>query len=398
MLVWHLPSDLSLRYKPRKELLRLFIGGVCRRVAMALFSIFSPVYMYGILSERGFELTDILLYIALYYIIIFTTKIFSLSIAENLSRVIGFKTTMKLSAFPYLLFVVFLLLAVFNPLFLIVAALLWGLQSGLFWWGYHGYFVKAGDKNTFGRDVGEAGFLETVAVVITPIIGAGLATAVGFWSVFVLGGFFVILTVLFLGGGEDLRQKTDIKFTKVIQLMFSKKSISLAYLGSGAEVIVYTVFWPIFLFLFFGEVLSMGAIVALSTLFAALFAVVVGEMTDIKGVRSFVALGSPLVFVSWVLRYLLRNPLFFVVADTSWNLGQRMVSLPLNALSYRKATKRGRTAYSIMFRELAITIGPLVTMLIFSLVLLAGGGLESIFVIAGLFSLFPLVAIFRKRF
>ena len=79
------------------------------------------------------------------------------------------------------------------------------------------------------------------------------------------------VALLLLGKDHERRQRRDIKFSEVISLIKSHKSISLAYIGSSAETVLYMVIWPLFLFGFFGQVISLGAVVSVSVFFAAIF-------------------------------------------------------------------------------------------------------------------------------
>ena len=282
------------------------------------------------------------------------------------------------------------------PLLFVPSAILWGAHAGFFWWGYHGYFIKEGDRRHFVRSIGEAGLLQTAASVFSPLLGALIASLFGFSILFLLAGVFMLFTLLILGRDHDRRQRRDIKFQEVFDLVKTHPSISLAYIGSSAEGILYSVAWPLFLFLFFGQVMSLGIIVSSASLIAALFALIVGSWVDKQGERRVVSSGVPLVFASWILRLLGRSLGFFIAADSLWNFGQRMIGLPLNALTYKKAIEGKSTGRAILFRETTLTIGSVFSLLLLLLWVSLGGCLSGAFVLAALFSLFPLIAVIGK--
>ncbi len=396
MISWPVPDNLNFLTHKRDGLIPLFLSGVSRRVAAALLSLFSPIYIFQIMKNFGGEQRLAIMIVLLYYLIILFSKLLSLVVAENLSQKAGFKSMIWASFIPFVVFIISLVLTSSWPVLFLVAALAWGIHSGFFWWGYHGYFIKAGDEEYFGHSIGKAGFLETSALVLSPFLGAIAITIFGFNALFFLSGIFMILALFFLGKDHDKRQRRDIVFKDILSLIKSHKSISLAYIGSSAESILYLVVWPLFLFLFFGQVLSLGIIVSAAVFLAAVFSLVVGRWVDKQGERTIVSFGTPLVAISWIIRLVQKSLPAFIVADTLWNFGQKMVVLPLRTLTYKKAVEGG-SARAILFRETTMTIGGVASLLLFAVWIFLGGGFDKGFIMAAVLSMLPLVAVFKKR-
>src|SRR3989344_4881403 len=139
----------------------------------------------------------------------------------------------------------------------------------------------------------------------------------------------------------------------------------------------------------------MGQIVTLAALVASIFSLAVGQWVDKQGEKTIVKIGSPLVFLSWVIRAVDRSFASFVFADSFWNFGERMVVFPLNALTYKKALEGKSSARAILFREISIVIGALLSLILLLLSFLILGNLEAVFWISAFFALFPLVAVIR---
>ncbi|MCH7730265.1 MFS transporter [Patescibacteria group bacterium] len=396
MLAWHLPINLNFFHRPKPDLMHLFLAGVARRVGVALLTLFSPIYIYQVTQGLGLAKSTSVILVLAYFFLILTTKLITFSISEDLSRKIGFKGIIWLSGIPFLVFIVSLVFASSYPYLFLLAAISWGIHAGFFWWGYHGYFIKTEDSEHFGQGVGEANFLETIASVLAPIVGALITTYFGFNTLFIFSGLFMIAGLLLLGKDHDKRQRRDIKFKEVLGLIRTHKSISLAYMGSSAESVLYSTIWPLFLFLFFGQVISLGAIVSVAALVASIFSIAVGDWVDRQGERTIIALGAPLSALSWILRILNKSFPVFIIADSLENFGQRMVNLPLNALTYKKALE-AESAKAILFRETTMIMGALLVLLILIGWIYFGGNLTGGFVLAAIFSTFPLVAIFKKR-
>ena len=375
----------------------LFWGGVARRISIILLSLFSPVYIYISATESGFSYKTAIFLVISFYVLEQLAKLVTISVSENLSQKIGFKGVMRASALPFFLFILLMLFAKNNIILFPLALITIGIHSGFYWWGYHGYFIKTGDEKHFGLSISEAGFLETFASVATPLIGAIIATFFGFGMIFIIAALFMTLAFVLIGKDHDKRQRRDVKFKEVFALIKRLKSISLAYIGSGGEVTTYGVVWPLFLFIFFGQVISMGQIVTLSALVASIFSLAVGQWVDKQGEKTIVKVGSPLVFLSWVIRAVDRSFASFVFADSFWNFGERMVALPLNALTYKKALEGKSSARAILFREISVIIGSLFSLTLLLISFLILGTLDGVFWISAFLALLPLVAVFKGK-
>jgi MFS family permease len=395
-ITWNFSDNINFLNHRKNELASLFLSGVIRRIAVTILSIFSPIYIYGIALKYNTNSRYAIVAVLLYYIITLLSRLVSFIFSENLSQKTGFKGIIRLSIIPFVLFLLSLAYASLWPFLFIFAAIFWGIHAGFYWWGYHGYFIKRGDDKHFGLRIGEARFLETIAAVFSPLLGALIVSYLGFNSLFVFSGIFMGTALLLLGKDHERRQRRDIKYSEVIPLIKSHKSISLAYIGSSAETLLYAVVWPIFLFIFFGQVISLGIIVSASVLFAAIFSLFLGKWVDKQGERKIVAVGVPLVTLSWFIRIINKSLPSFILADSVWNFGQRMVGLPLDTLTYKKGVEGG-SARAILFRATAIIIGGLIGLTLFIFWLLGGGGIEGVFIIAAILSTLPLIAVYKKR-
>jgi len=396
MLTWHLPSSLNIYYGQEKDLYHLFLSRVGRRISIILLQLFSPIYIFGIAKNLGSSTNQATIVVLLYYLLIFVSKFITLPISENLSQKTGFKGIIWASVIPFLIFIPSIIGARTNPYLLILAAASFGIHSAFFWWGYHGYFTKTAEKYHFGRRVGEEKLFETVASVATPFIGALIVSFMGFTALYITAAAIVILSMFLLGKDHDKRQKRDVRYVDVLKLIKRHKSVSLAYFGYGGESIMYSAVWPLFLFLLFGQVISLGIIVSISSLAAAAFALFVGDWVDKQGERKSILVGSPMVMISWLIRATVWTIPTFILADSIWNFGKRMVSIPLDTLAYRKA-QESESGKAILFRMTSVNAGAIVGLLVITLWVYLTGSLAGSFVIVALIAALPLVAVFKKR-
>ncbi|EKD62247.1 MAG: hypothetical protein ACD_52C00256G0001, partial [uncultured bacterium] len=274
-------------------------------------------------------------------------------------------------------------------LFLVFAAVTGGMHAGLYWWGYHGYFVKSGDVRHFGENIGQAQLLDTTAEILVPVLGGILVLISGFFPNFILASVFIVLSVVLLGRDHEKRQKHDVKFKEVYNLIKTHPVMSLAYIGGSFEAVFYLLIWPIFLFILFGRVLDFGAIVGAASFLSALVGVLVGRYIDRQGERQVVAMGSFLLSASWAIRLVLRSFGGYVFAESVANFGGRITALSLQELTYKKAIEAG-SAKAILFRETALVLGGVILIATMSLWVIFFGDLEKAFILPAVVSLFPL--------
>lgn len=383
-------------YNPGKDLSKLFFAGIARRVAISFLSFFSAVFIYQLYVDGGFTQRNAMYIVLLFYILLVAFKQAFLSVSEDLSQKIGFTGTMRLSFIPFVILILSLIFAESYPSLVFVAGIAWGIHAGLFWWGYHGYFIKKADSSHFGEGLGESEMLKTVVTIIAPVLGAVVIDVFGFQVAFLLSGLAMLVGVITLGDDKEVKQKHDIKYKDAIGLIFKHKSVAAAYFANGAEAVIYTVIWSLFLYFFFNGVLGMGIVVSISLFLSAIFAIFIGKKIDKSGERKVLAVGSPLFSLSWIMRIFASNPFSFILSDGLRNFSDKMVSLPLMELSYKKGVE-DYTSKAILFREIAIGFGALVALLVVFVFISLGLWFVEIFVLTAVLILLPLIPIFSKK-
>jgi MFS family permease len=389
-------SHTKLLYRPRGRLIRLFLAGVGRKVAITFLSIFSPLYIYQLYTRLGSSFKQAVLLVTFYFLLIYLTKIITIAFAEDLSRKIGFKKTMWFSAAPFTGLILSLVLSQFLPWLVFPGAIFWGMHAGLFWWGYHGYFVKTGDYEHFGEGIGEADLIQTLAASLTPIIGAIATSFLGFMAPFILSAVFMLLGLILLGTKKDTKQHHDVKVKEVLSLMWNRKLVSASYASFQADTSIYLIIWPLFLFLFFKSVISLGEIISISAFIAGILGIVAGRFVDKKGENKVVGAGSILLFFSWITKFFGRAASYFVGSEITRYFGFKFVDVSFGELSYKKATEKW-FAHAMLFREFSFSIGGIFAVLIVATMVYFGFSLSTVFVAAAFITLTPLLAVLKGK-
>lgn len=397
MTVFHHSHRIRFLNKPGSDLMKLFFSGVSRRVSQVFLSVFSSVFIYQSVIQAGYDFKAAVLSAVGFFILLIIFKAAAIMAAEDYTRVHGFKNAMETSLLPFTISIICFILAISNYYFLIPAAIFWGIHSGFYWWGYHGYFVKSGEYENYGKELGEIGVLETVAAILAPIAGSAIVEFYGFRSVYISSFLFMLLSVFLISRATEKKQKHDVDFKEMLYLFKKHKTVAAAYFGWSIEGTLYAVIWPLFLYLFLNNILEMGTILSLAVLFAAVLGFFVGGIQDRFGGKKLVSLGTPLIFVSWLFRIFSSSIGIFVLADSFWNVGQRMIGIPMDALTYRKALEK-QVARAILFRELSISFGAIFGLIVTAVVFYFSTNFIAVFVIASLFSILPLTAVLSGEF
>lgn len=376
------------------DLVPLFASATLRRVAATLLSLFSPLYVLERSQEVGFSLNLAIVVVIFFFLILYFFKLLTLPLVENLGLKIGFKSILAYSSFPFVFFLAFLYFSQANYLFLIPAAIFWGIHAGFFWWGYHGTFIKTADQEYFGRETGAVQLLLTAASVIAPILGGFIVYQIGYQFLFILAGAIFLLAILVILPTPGTAPRHDAQIKKVWQVYKTHKRMVAAYIGWGGMNGLYGIIWPIFLFLVLGQILIFGEIVSAAILFASLINLLIGARVDRVGSRETLAWGAPLNFLSWLARIFARSANLIIIVDTFYRVTGQMLTIPLDVLSYRKAIEGG-TGQALYFREISLTFGAMFFLFLAAVLVLLNLSLWTTFVLASIGALMPLLIVRR---
>lgn len=371
---------------------RLFLSTLIRGVSISLLTLFSSVYIVETFTARGFNFKSSLLLVVAFYFVLFVSKLMFLPIAENLSLKFGYKKVGAVSCLPFMFFIWSFLQIGNNLLWLYLSAFLWGANTSLFWWAYHGIFARFGNKNHFGRSLGKISFASTSVSIVTPLVGAVVIESYGFGSTFFLSILLVVVSSVVLLTSVDTKQSVDVKLKDVFKLLLKKKEYSAGYLGNAFESTIYLVVWPLVVFVLLGGVLQLGEVASLATLIAAFFTYIIGKRVDKVGEEQVIAAGTPYLALSWIARAFSSSASLLVISDTMWRVAQGMVSLPMNVTAYKKALDGG-VSKAILFRDISFVFGNILALMVIGLWIVLGFALQKSFLIAAVFSLLPLWAI-----
>jgi hypothetical protein len=234
--------------------------------------------------------------------------------------------------------------------------------------------------------------------VVTPLVGALIISLFGFNALFMISAVLMLLAVVTIGAGHKSIEEpiADVRLQQALELVVKHKSVSAAYFGQGADAAFHTVFWPIFLFVAFKEVLAVGSVYSGAILLTAMIALFVGFWIDKRGVRETVSLGTIVVSVTWLARAVFTSVGAFVLIDSTSGIAKKLLNISLDGLSYKKAAESDMSM-AILFREINLAIGYLVAVTGSAIMFIVDPSLRGVLLLAAVFTLTPLIAVIRKR-
>jgi len=378
-----------------KQFFLLTLSSTLRKLAFSLIGLFSPVYIFRVIfdvADVGSTIKMGLVGVLVYALVFYLIKILAFPLAENLSFKIGFKNVMAISFLPLFLFLTFIIMAESHLYFLILAAVFGGFQAGLFWFGYHGMFIKSVDEHCFGFHEGICQGLGIFTLLIAPTIGSLLIFFFGFTSLFLAAGFLAILSVLTIIFSPTTGPYHDARFLTTFTLFKKHSKNFLAYLGWGGETVIYYSLWPIFLILILGNILAYGGILTAGILLSVLATLLIGKWVDRARGKRMLGIGVALGAFSWLLRTVAYFPFLIVVVDGFYRLTEQMITIPMDVLSYKRAVTGG-TSQALYFREIALNLGAILFLSIAAVMIFFNLPFWSVFILGFLGTLAPLLVL-----
>ena len=109
----------------------------------------------------------------------------------------------------------------------------------------------------------------------------------------------------------------------------------------------------------------------------------VGRLTDKRNKRGILRLGSIVYAIAWVLRLFTRSGMHVFAVDTLSRVSKNTLFVPLAALTYDRALRRG-VMKSMVFFEMSLSIGKILAAgLVILLATLYPPGWDAAFLLAG---------------
>jgi MFS family permease len=217
--------------------------------ALNLISVFVPIF----LLELGRQLNEVFLYYVVYFL---AFAAFSL-LGHKFIR-IGFKKVMLLRPISLIIFLAWLYIIGIYPGTLYYLGIFNGVVSGLYWIFFHSFFAsKTDDSNSSGR-VGALFSIPKIFSLISPLIGGLIISYLGFNILFLIMVSILLISIIPLLKMRDF--SIDMDFN--LKLLMNKSLIKyfFGFIAEGVYYAVFTILFPLFVYLYLGEALEVGVL------------------------------------------------------------------------------------------------------------------------------------------
>jgi len=373
--------NLFLSYLKNKELDEFYLSVAMRSFAESFIGIFVPIYLYLL----GLSIREI----AFYYLVGFLCVGFFTYFGMIIVSKIGIKKTLAVGTVISIGYYISLYL-VGQGLPYFIAALVWGIGTAIYYSGFHSELSKFTDRKNEGR---EYSFLKVIiigATALGPVIGSLLIINFSFPILFLIVSLFLIFSSFPLFLSNDLKiKKPSTSFKEIITSDTPKMGLHYKILAileaTGA------LFWPLFIFIILGSILNLGIIITISSFITIFVVLHIGRLSDKKNKLAF-GIGTWGSSISWVLRLISLVPFTIFLINFYWDIMKSFLEISFSKLVYQKAKKAKNLANYLVFREIHLTIGRVILLVLLIIV----QSLEFLFIFC-FFATFLLLFNFKKN-
>jgi MFS family permease len=283
------------------ELSELYVSNLLRIVALGIFLVFVPYYLY----HEGYSVAAIFTLFGVFMAI----RVMADFAAGYYVARFGPKHAMVISCILQIVSVILLLSVPMFHWSVVLLALPWGISNSFFFIAYHVMFSKIKHTPRAGAELGHMMTYEKIGGLLGPIIGGLLGSAFGPQYIFLIATalFFGSLWPLFLTKEPVLtRQKLDFKSLPLHKI----KDDLVSYCFMGVENTLCVNIWPFYVavFVLSGAVYAqLGALSALGVLSAILAAKAIGRLVDSEVARPVLRLSALINAGMYTVRPLVTN-------------------------------------------------------------------------------------------
>ncbi|MEI6650665.1 MAG: hypothetical protein WCL23_04525 [Candidatus Moraniibacteriota bacterium] len=333
-----------------RDIHRVQVVQASHSVAMSFISIYVPAF----LLLHGFTLSGTILFFVVFHIV---GLAFGLTTCPWLMRRFGLAPTLRLSFPIQLLYYVALNLSPNISLPWILIAAIGGIANILYWMPLNILLVRHADYKKMGSDLGVFFALPKIFGIAGPILSAVLIPIVGFWPMFAVSGFGLVLSYFPLYGIRKEEKKIRFRISQVWEELRKRR---LLFFLEGLDNIIEESewFWGIFVFLIIGSLSVPGIVGGLEALGGALFAILIGKLAD-RHAAKLVPIAAVLLSAVWVIRFFVVSPVAAYAASFAASFLMMFFLVSYFGMIYRKIKGDEEETFLIV-REIPTVLGRLV--------------------------------------
>lgn len=366
----------------------LYLNKIIRDVAGSLIGMFGVIFFYVLSNSFAFAIIFWLLSNILYFVL-----------APWMSKFLKYKSLHIFMLIATVLIVGYYLSLYFlsesgalNWFWIVVALVFLVFNRAFYWIPYHIDLARFINTHHRGRQVSFLGIAVSFLGIVLPIISALIIARFGFSVLFILAMGILFISIFPLFFVSHTREEYTFGYLETFKKLFSKNHIktNLAYVADGFQDYLGALIWPIFIFILLnGEYLEVGLISAAIVLISCVVRYIIGEATDKFDKRKLMRAGSWLYGIGWLFKAIIESGLHIFLVGIYHNFTGILMRTPFDVLMYEIAADEGHYVdeFTVM-REMALTFGRIVMMVMALILLWQSINIVWIFVLGAIVSVF----------
>jgi len=310
-------------------------------LARSMISIFIPIF----LLMMGYSISHVILYLLIFNIFDFPLNF----VAKWITQRIGARLVIMLGSFCYIAFFACLYYLTFGNWTLLIVMALFAALYDTFYWVAHIYFFLNCEKKyrNVTKGVSILYIVKRVAGILAPIIGALILIFTSKEILIIISMVILALSVLPLFKMKHIKDKPTGKATNIKEF-FKDGNVTKEYIIQGIysfHSVAEGIIWPIFIFTLFKTVESVAIIPVIVSITVIIFIFFTGKIKK-RDRTKVMALGAFLLAITWILRLVIDNSIFYYFSVFLIGLFSVLVSLPLDSNLFEKGSKKDALATS----------------------------------------------------
>lgn len=321
--------------------IKLFISKrLIHGAATAILGIFVPIFLYETTGQQFWIVGGYYALMSFFYVLL-------LQPAMKITNWLGFSHALIVGGvFSVILYAIMYFLEPTN-LWLLAPLLVAIVGFRIFHWvPFHvdfTLFTKAGER---GRQVSLSFATIAFMGVIGPILAGFIIANAGYDALFLTAISLLVAATISYAFVPETRTHYDWKFKETWQKLFAKENrgVVVGEFANGAEVVVNTIVWPIFLYeILDGDVFEIGAvstIVVGATIAIQLF---LGSRLDKHkdAKEKTLQIGSSLYAIGWIFKIFVLSAAHVFFVGLYHNIVKIFTKTPFSAILYDMSAEQG---------------------------------------------------------
>jgi MFS family permease len=352
---------LTFQFLKNKELDEIYIGTTIRSFAIALISLFVPIYFLTI----GYQFSHVLLF----YIFVHLSGFISIPLAVKSMQYLGVKHTIATNSVLTILFYYLLHTLASKSVPLILLGLVFSLASMSYWVPFHVFFARTSSEKKTGSQFGLMQVLSFAMTVLAPIVGGYLTTIYsnGFVLLFVISGILLVVSGLVFLYTKDTKEELHFSFKNVFKILTRRDIFALV--GDRFRNFAAAILWPVYMFMLLDQTLSIGVISAIANTLLTFLTAFIGRISDVYDRFKLIRFGGLAHSLTLFVRGFVSTFSQMLVVQFLGAFTFSFLYIPYRSLLYSKSRKFKVldfiVAQELLFRAAAIIFSLIVLLMTF---------------------------------